>query len=460
MIAETPLSPMNKLAAGRLVACNKMPYFRTVIMSLIPRETPGLGTFGVTERHVLLWDPAVVERWTVEEIAGVMLHEIGHVLKDHTKRARMLGIDPRVLHDPATDDQAALDVMEKAHHWNCAGDAEINDDLRAAHIKLPGAAPGSDPGDGPIYPDHPLIKMADGRFAEEYYAAIRQNKQQGGGKKQGQGKGKGKGAQQGDGQGSGKTPGPGWCGSGAGRKLPNEPTEAQEPGRTEADVVRIRQDAARSIQEHATKNRGNVPGGWQRWADEQLRPSKIPWRQHLARAARRAMADLAGMTDYRYARPSRRNLGMGVGAGKPVFPIMRAPSPRIVFALDTSGSMGGDDLKDAMSEADAVLKAVGAQVDFMSCDAMIHATGKVRRWQDAVKLVKGGGGTDFRPVFDAVAHRPDRPDVIIFATDGCGPAPAEAPPGIKVIWLLIGQYAQEPCTWGTMIRVERTEQAA
>ena len=47
-----------------------------------------------------------------------------------------------------------------------------------------------------------------------------------------------------------------------------------------------------------------------------------------------------------------------------------------------------------------------------------------------------------------------KPDLVIFATDGFGAAPKDAPVGYEVIWLLTGQHAQAPVPWGTSIRIE------
>lgn len=87
----------------------------------------------------LYYDPAVITRWTVEEFAGVLYHEIAHLLRDHASRMQN------------------FDRMTA----NLAADAEINDDLLAEGVKLP---------DGAITPAS--LGQPNGLLAEEYYAAL------------------------------------------------------------------------------------------------------------------------------------------------------------------------------------------------------------------------------------------------------------------------------------------------
>ena len=58
-------------------------------------------------------------RWDSATVAAVLLHEVGHLLRDHAGRAANL---------PTPRHQLA---------WNLAGDAEINDDLITAGVPLP-----------------------------------------------------------------------------------------------------------------------------------------------------------------------------------------------------------------------------------------------------------------------------------------------------------------------------------
>lgn len=446
----------DKLGTARLIICRRFPFFTAGIHALIFREAPGLGTFAVAPNLVCRFDPAVVEEWSVEEIAGVILHEWFHPTRRHHLRREALAADPR--------------------DWNVAGDCEINDDILAAGLKLPA---------GCITPAslsqalgvNPPLK--EGLLAEEYYEAIvraRQQQQKGGGKGSGGEAGDQQGGDQqgGDqqegkdgsgGRGSGREdsgekpqPGKGWCGGGAGRPVPGEPgpgeDEGDAPGRSEAEVGRAARQVAEAMKEHAaTKGRGSCPAGWLRWADDQIAPPKVPWQTKLARAARAAVQYRAGMVDYTYGAPAREQWGVGIGPGKPVLPSFHAPVPRVAVGVDTSGSMGTAEVTVAVREANGILRAVGANVAFLACDAQVHEQREVRSWKEILPLLKGGGGTDFRPLFDAVDRMRHRPDVFVFVTDGLGPAPEQPPKGVSVIWLLVSSK-RRPCSWGEFIEID------
>ena len=79
-------------------------------------------------------------------------------------------------------------------------------------------------------------------------------------------------------------------------------------------------------------------------------------------------------------------------------------------------------------------------------------------------LVSGGlfaisalnsGGTDLRPPFEPEILCKLRPDVVVYFTDGCGPAP-ERPPRMPVIWCLT-PIGDPPARWGHVVRMPRKE---
>lgn len=117
---ETRLEAQHKLAAGRILASRKMPYFTTALMAISPFEREGLGTFAVDKRWRMYYDPQKCIEYTVLEICAVWLHEVGHLVRSHSKRfAELEGFN----HDPRI--------------FNCAGDAAINSDLRDSDVILP-----------------------------------------------------------------------------------------------------------------------------------------------------------------------------------------------------------------------------------------------------------------------------------------------------------------------------------
>lgn len=391
------------LAAGRLIARRAAPYFRSLLLSFESRPAPGLGTVGCTASGILLFDPEFVSKRTPEEMGGLWVHECMHRLQKHAERCG----------------------HRDGKTFNEAGDLTINPMVLDMGLKLP------DGDAAPMLPDQ--FGWERGLTADEYYDRLKKlppdpnrgsNDPHAGG---------------------------GFCGSCAGRPLPNEPPESE--GRSKAEQDRLCRQTAEAIREHAAKTRGNMPSDLVRWADDILSPPKVPWGSKLSRSIRSAIGWRAGAVQHRWDGPGRRQAGVGYGPGKPVMPRLRAPTPNVAIVVDTSGSMGQKEMSAALREANGALKAVGADVDFLSCDAQVHGLGKIRRIEDAMALCKGGGGTDFRPAFEALEKRRPKPEVVIFATDGYGPAPAEQPEGMKTIWLLIGGD-KAPATWGEAIVVD------
>jgi len=368
---------------ARLVATERMPYFMHALFAAPPVAAPGLGTFAVDAHWRLYADPKLLigpDAWDATTAGAVLLHEVGHLLRDHAPRAQAL---------PAPYVHLA---------WNLAGDAEINDDLLAAGVPLPA---------GVITPA--ALGCDDGGLAEDYYATLTPPP----------------GAEAPDPGTDGDDGGPG-CGSGSGcPPVPGEmtPDEVLADGSgagvdpAEGDLVRRR--VAHDVAAHvAAKGRGSVPAGLERWSATVLAPPTVPWDRVLRAAVRRAVAEQVGRADYTYSRPSRRRIP-GV-----VKPAMRGPSVVVSIVVDTSGSMSTADLDAAISEVQGVLRSGGVardRVRVVSCDAASTTAQRVRS-AGAVRLT-GGGGTDMRVgITEAERTRP-APHVVIVLTDGDTPWP-------------------------------------
>ena len=418
------LSPNQKLSAARLKAVAKAPYLASAVLNVTPKLVPTgtlpcSPTMAMTDGGILVYEAEVLDIWSVEEIASVLIHEVLHWLRDHGEARRK------------TRDHKL---------WNLACDAEINDDLVRMQLKLPGS---------PILPS--TYKFPDGLTAEDYYSRFQsQSKKPDKAQKPG--------------------PGSGECGSCAGNRQEGEPppggggAEGEAQGRSAAEVQAMRLTVAQAVRD-AIKARGSVPLGLDRWATGVLGVPKIPWRSKLARVCRAAASYVSGAVDMRYGRISRRQGGIGFGVGRPVLPSYVQPVPEVVMAFDTSGSMGEAELLAGASEAQGVLEAIGARLHFLACDAKVHSSKKVSSVAEMMKLMKGGGGTDFDPIIEAVLAIRPRPNVLIIVTDGCGPVNPIPPRGVFVIWLLVGGYRRKPypstggygsseITWGEFIEVD------
>lgn len=429
----------DKFEAAFEAASRRFPFLPGALYALRQCEVKGLGTLAVSKDGILLYDLAAIDNWTVAQSMSVLAHEVEHLLRGHHDRGSRIGVDPKTA--------------------NIAGDMEINSNLQDAKLDLP----------DPLLPEQ--FGFPPGLTLEEYVLLIAKQRGKEGGQegdgrtgtqqREGKGKGKGKGKDPSGGQAkgppqAGQHPGQGHCGSCVGEERPEE-AEARKKvgGLTEARVERMRDEVAQAIQEQiAQKGQGSVPEGWSRWANLQLTPPKVPWEQKLARACRNAVQTRAGASDFTYRRTSRMQAGVGYGPGIPRVAGLNEPVPRVWFAVDTSGSMGDEECAKAVSEGGGVLQTLRGDVRYIAIDADIHTFEDVGSTAEMLKKLRGGGGTSFIPVFEKIGEVPrhDRPAILIYVTDGMGDAPAAPPPGLQVIWVLIGPK-HRPCSWGEFIEI-------
>jgi predicted metal-dependent peptidase len=404
-----------RLTAARLVAVEHTPYLAHGLFSLQPLAAEGLGTFAVDRGWRLYVDPASLDAWGPKLAGGVLVHEVGHLLREHADRADALGAD--------CDREC----------WGLATDAAINDDLAAGSIPLP---------DGAITPTG-LGLQGDG-IEEVYYAELheRQRCSRSFGTTGGAGAG-------------GGDDGSGGCGSGAGDprpawELPDRDSDARVPSVQPAEADMIRRRTAEAVREHAERRqRGSVPAGWRRWADATLAAPTVPWQRVLGSAVRRAIAHAAGCHDYAYQRPGRRRIP------RVVTPAMRRPLTTVALVVDTSGSMGQAELDAALAEIKGVIRAAGIGhrgVLVLACDASVGASTRVQRVEE-VQLV-GGGGTDMRVGIEAAEQSRPRPDVTVVLTDGYTPWP-ERPTRSRLLVARIGGNAALSSVpdWATAVLV-------
>jgi predicted metal-dependent peptidase len=399
---------VKNLPAARLWAATRFPYLATAIFAVQVSAAAGIGTVAVDDRWRLRADPELVAGWTAAQFGSVLVHHASHILRQHSERA------------PA---DAALSGGARA--WLDAADAEINDDLIAAGLDLPG---------------HPVVPAdfgaPEGRLAEEYFGMLEQTEVLGGA---GRGEDESRLDERVD------------CGSGAdGQPRPWDGGGGDLEGGLdswEADLVRCQ--VAQDVLRHAQQE-GTVPGGLARWAADVLSP-KVDWRRLLAAEVRRAVADVAGAVDYSYRRPARR----AAAAAPVVLPALRRPVPEVAVVCDTSGSMTEDLLVAALAEVAGLLGSLGLarQVRVLACDA---AAGPAQRVSSARQVrLTGGGGTDMGAgIAAAYALRP-RPAVTVVLTDGYTPWPPHAPKGMRVVAALLGDTARDAPGWARSVRVDR-----
>ena len=387
------------LQAARVRAAYQRSYFAPALFTLVPVATDLVASMAVDAHWRLYYNDLWVARHTVEENAALLIHEVGHLLRDHEGRKKAAGVRDH-------------------RRWNTAGDCEINDDLHAEGLPLPG--------DPPLPAKYGL---QSGETAEIYYKHLPAATQS---------------AQD--------------CGSGADgeRRFWELPADTESEGgvpgvdRLKAELVR--REVARRIDE-ISHYAGEVSPAWRRWARATLAP-KVDYMATIRHVVRRALRDSTlGRYDRTYRRPHRRQACYG----DLLMPSFHQPRPRPGFLIDTSSSMEDSQLARALAELGGLMRQLGygADVVVASCDAAVR---DVRQIFSASHVeLYGGGGTDLAVGMRAFIERKHDPvDLLVIVSDCHTQWPADAPP-FPVITIRVGDGAPPP--WGnrggnTVITIE------
>jgi predicted metal-dependent peptidase len=114
----------------------------------------------------------------------------------------------------------------------------------------------------------------------------------------------------------------------------------------------------------------------------------------------------------------------------------------VAIADDSSGSIDQAMLDTFMGHVGVIVDDVKPKELLVAqCDDRIHEWEHVTDGSQLKRKVKGGGGTDFRPVFDRIEKEELKPDVLIYFTDMDGHFPSYAPT-YPVIWASINPRRQ------------------
>lgn len=226
----------------------------------------------------------------------------------------------------------------------------------------------------------------------------------------------------------------GSCSDGRQRPWELGPPTDEHPGLDDADADQIIHVTARNVE----KGVGSGSGGHKLWADQILNPPVDPAARLLSLV--RKYADMtAGLGERSYRRPSRRN-----GDPRMSLPGNVAPVPRITVIVDTSGSMGADDLGLALGMIRRVLNS------FRIRDGIRVVTGDERGQTKEICLsdprrinLRGGGGTDMARIIAEVMDDKPAPQMVLVCTDGWTPWPAE-PIGVPLVACLSNRLSEIP----------------
>lgn len=413
-------------------------------------EQPLVGT-AATDGKYLYYNPAYIAGLTDRQLRGLWAHEITHIVGGHCWRRGSR--DPRL--------------------WNVACDYAIDMILVRAGFDVPNALINEEwRGWSPeqIYPvlldevrkelerrQQSQCKQDDSKSGEQSDPGAGDDggsAESGGVEESGAASNDGKGAGSGDGDndgnaeghdkgGSQKNGGNGKGGSSFQQVISDlfgdGPTKGEVLDAPAETAIQDEQEWKQEIFAAAqvAKSQGKLPLGFDLVVEDAVEP-RVNWRAILMR-----FAQACARSDYSWTRPSRRYISSGI-----YLPAMRSEAiPALVLAVDTSASIGSAELKQFAAEFSAIMEAINIEVaHLVFCDAKVHRVQEFRPGDALEFRPTGGGGTDFRPVFQWVEEQGIEPSGLVYLTDMYGSYPEEAPP-YPVLWASttkenrLGRYA-------------------
>lgn len=412
-----------KLSAARTRLIIEKPFLGALVLRLpTVAANPAWCETTATDARNIYFNPAYIDALDMEEVQFALAHEALHCALSHF--ARRGHRDKR--------------------KWDIACDLAINPLLHSENFKLPAGVLMMDGFEGmtaeEIYPsiEDSFEDECHDKHVYDGDSDVKPNPEQAD-------RGQGSTPEQPREQQSGKQPQSG------GSQQSDEPGEnpqgsagALQPpplSETEKDNLNTqwRQRLAGAAQQ--AMQAGKLGGAMVRLIDYLLQP-QLPWRNVLAHFMSSVARD-----DYSYSRPSSRR-------GDPaIYPSLRSGQVNVVVALDTSGSISGDDMRQFISEIDAIKSQVRARVTLHACDATLADGGPwlFEPWEEfqLPKKFTGGGGTDFAPIFDWVEQSDTQPDLLIYFTDAQAKIPDQPPP-YPVVWLVKGKGT---VPWGRRVQL-------
>lgn len=174
--------------------------------------------------------------------------------------------------------------------------------------------------------------------------------------------------------------------------------------------------------EQTIKMQGTIPAELKVLVDELFKPKPriFDWKSYFRRM-------LGSIYDINIKKTRRKeSIRFSESAG-----IRHKKKVSILVAVDTSGSVNNEELKDFFSEITYIYKT-GARITILECDADISAnyeyTGK---WTGEIH---GRGGTNFQPVIDYYRKNKKNYAALVYFTDGECRIPSNVPR--DTIWVI------------------------
>ena len=190
---------------------------------------------------------------------------------------------------------------------------------------------------------------------------------------------------------------------------------------------------AAALAKEVSTRKSLMPLGFERFA-KKVEPKDIDWKFELYNAINRHMRN-----NYAFMPPNKKHLYRGFA-----LPSLTSDTLSLIVAIDTSGSIQEEILGAFIEEFKAIMQNFPAvNIELLIADAKVHAHYSFRGAEDLDFVLKGGGGTDYRPVFEYIDANFPMASMLLYFTDGEGVFP-RIPPAYEVLWALSNKKDRIP----------------
>jgi len=354
----------------------KHPYFGMLASRLKQEPKEDISAYASNGVR-FLYNDAFIQRRSVEELMFILTNCVMHHVLSHQQRR----------------------LSRKGHLWQLATDFAINNILHQNGMSIPQGANFNEE----------YTKM----YAEEIYELLKEEYYGGADA-----------FDEEDGFGNDAPP-----------KLELNPSDGEEDQKAFSSLDGIEEELdpqtesnweyAASTANEVASRKSATPLGFERLA-KKVKSSGVDWRFELYNAINRHMRN-----NYAFMPPNKKHLYRGI-----CLPSLASDTLSLCVAVDTSGSIDEHLLGAFMEEFKVIMTNFPAvKIELLICDARIHAHYTFQGGEKLDFKIKGGGGTDYRPVFDYIDANMPMNTMLLYFTDGDGWFP-KYPPSYDVLWAL------------------------
>lgn len=211
-------------------------------------------------------------------------------------------------------------------------------------------------------------------------------------------------------------------------------------GLSEEEAQKLADEWKDALIQAAAAAAGNVPAGLARLIKNITEP-KMDWKQMLQMHLQACVR-----TDYSWMKPNKRTFGQGITLPSMILDDM----VKVCIAIDCSGSVSEDMLKDFLTEVKGVMDAFSGYEIHVACfDTEVYNYMCITDEEDLMEYiakVTGGGGTDFMCWWDWAEQQDWIGDVrkCLFFTDGYPWGQWGTDGLVDTLWIVHGSREEAP----------------